>query len=490
MGDALKNSANASQRLFKRWAMAGKINLRVNSDMSKPVIAIVGRPNVGKSSLFNRIVGRRIAVVDEMPGVTRDRLAADVSILGRKCILIDTGGFDITLREDPIGGKVIEQVEFAIEQADVIVFVVDAVEGPTATDHEIAELLRKQGKPVIFVANKIDASKADITQFYELRMGEPLGISAIHGKNINKLLASIASHLPPPSEEEAEEDEERIRIAIVGRPNVGKSALLNAILGEERVIVSPIPGTTRDAIDTPFEWRGKKLLLIDTAGLRRKARIKQKLEYYCVVRALSAIDRCDVGLLVLDANEGATHQDARIAGYAHEGGKPLVIVVNKWDMILERVCADGLEGSKLRRQEKLLRQDYERLIRHQLKFLDYAPIEFTSAIKGDGVNETLEKALLCYEKTTMRVTTGVLNRAIQEFIAKHQPPMVKGRRLKVYYATQPETKPPTFVLFVNDPELMHFSYLRYLENCIRERFSLDSTPIRILLRSSHKRHET
>lgn len=457
--------------------------------MPKPVVAIVGRPNVGKSSLFNRLVGKRVAVVDELPGVTRDRLAADVSILGRKCILIDTGGFDLALKDDPIGSKVIEQVEFAIEQADVIVFLVDAVEGPTATDHEIAQRLRKQAKPIVFAANKMDASNADLTQFYELRMGEPIGISAIHGKNINALCEAILAHLPPPDAEEEIEDGERIRIAIVGRPNVGKSALLNSILGEERTIVSPIPGTTRDAIDTPFEWRGKKLLLIDTAGLRRKARIKRRLEYYCVVRALSAIDRSDVALLVIDATEGATHQDAKIAGYAHEGGKPIVIVINKWDLILERVGVDELERKDAKRQEKLLRQDYERLIRSQLKFVDYAPIEFTSAIKGEGIEGVLEKALYCYEQSTHRITTGILNRALQEFLAAHPPPMRKGKRLKVYYATQPEIKPPTFVLFVNDPELMHFSYMRYLENRIRERFSLDATPIRILLRSSHERKQ-
>ncbi|MCS7252738.1 MAG: ribosome biogenesis GTPase Der [Armatimonadota bacterium] len=453
--------------------------------MPKPIIAIVGRPNVGKSSLFNRLVGRRVAVVDETPGVTRDRLAADVSILGRKCILIDTGGFEVALKDDPIGGKVIEQVEYAIEQANVIVFLVDAIEGPTATDHEIAQRLRKQAKPIVFAANKVDAGGADLTQFYELRLGEPIGISAIHGKNINALCEAILSHLPPPDDED--EDGERVRIAIVGRPNVGKSALLNSILGEERAIVSPIPGTTRDAIDTPFEWRGRKLLLIDTAGLRRKARIKRRLEYYCVVRALSAIDRGDVALLVIDALEGATHQDARIAGYAHEGGKPVVIVINKWDLILERVGADELESKEARRQEKLLRQDYERLIRQQLKFVDYAPIEFTSAVKGEGIDGVLEKALYCYEQTLSRVTTGALNRAMQEFLAAHPPPMIKGRRLKVYYATQPEVKPPTFVLFVNDPELMHFSYMRYLENRLRERFSLDATPIRILLRPSHER---
>lgn len=456
--------------------------------MPKPVIAIVGRPNVGKSSLFNRLARRRIAVVDATPGVTRDRLAAEVDVLGRKCIVLDTGGLDPTVKGEELGGKVLEQVDVAIEQADLIIFLVDGREGPTTTDWEIAERLRKANKPVIFVANKIDTDVAEVAEFYELRMGAPLDISAIHGRNVEKLLRAIHQHLPPEDVADSEvNDTERIRIAIVGRPNVGKSALLNAILGEHRVIVSPIPGTTRDAIDTPFDWDSHKLLLIDTAGLRRKARVKEGLEYYCVVRALGAIDRSDVVLLVLDAVEGVTNQDAKIAGYAHDSGKPMVLVVNKWDVIVDSVMTDELPAAKRRRQERLLRQDYERIVRHELAFVDYAPLVFTSAIKRMGVDEVLEQSLHCYQQSMRRITTGILNRAIRQFVAAHPPPLRKGKRLKIYYATQADTKPPTFVLFVNDPELMHFSYLRYLENRIRGHFSFDATPIRIHVRSAHER---
>jgi GTP-binding protein len=456
--------------------------------MPKPVVAIVGKPNVGKSALFNRLVGRRVSIVDETPGVTRDRVMAEVDLLGRKVILFDTGGIDPTL-EDELMARVVDQVKIAIDEADVIVFMVDGREEPTVTDLEIAEMLRKSGKPIIFVANKIDEPSTPMAEFWELRLGAPLPISALHGRNVDKLKAAIVDELPPPTPDEflPTEWEDAIKVAIVGRPNVGKSSLLNAILGEERVIVSPIPGTTRDAIDTPFEWRGRKFILIDTAGIRRKSQIRAPLEYYAMVRAFGAIDRSDVVVLVIDGVEGVTRQDARIGGYAHEQGKPTVIVVSKWDLVRGKLEEDAASPSQLKRREKLLQSDFANFLKQELWFLHYAPVLYTSAVKRWNVEAILEQVVYCYEQSRKRITTGVLNRSLRQIIGEHPPPSDGKRQLKIYYATQPEVAPPTFVLFVNDPDLVEDSYLRFLEKRLRALFQWDGTPFRWVVRSSHER---
>jgi len=459
--------------------------------MPKPVVAIVGKPNVGKSALFNRLVGRRVAIVDETPGVTRDRVMAEIDLLGRKVILFDTGGIDPTL-EDELMARVVDQVKIAVDEADVIVFMVDGREEPTITDHEIAEMLRKSGKPIVFVANKIDEPSTPMSEFWELRLGAPLPISALHGRNVDKLKSAIVDELPPPAPDEflPAEWQDAIKIAIVGRPNVGKSSLLNAILGEERVIVSPIPGTTRDAIDTPFEWQGRKFILIDTAGIRRKSQIRAPLEYYAMVRAFGAIDRSDVVILVIDGVEGVTRQDARIGGYAHEQGKPTVIVVSKWDLVRKKLEEESATPAQLRRREKLLQSDFANFLQQELWFLYYAPVLYTSAVERWNVEAVLEQALYCYEQSHKRITTGVLNRALRQIIGEQPPPSDGRKQLKIYYATQPEVAPPTFVLFVNDPELVKDSYLRFLEKRLRTLFNWDGTPFRWLVRPSHKRAES
>lgn len=454
--------------------------------MPKPVVAIVGKPNVGKSALFNRLVGRRVAIVDETPGVTRDRVMAEIDLLGRKVILFDTGGIDPTL-EDELMARVVDQVKIAIDEADVIVFMVDGREEPTITDHEIAEMLRKSGKPIVFVANKIDEPSTPIAEFWELRLGAPLPISALHGRNVDKLKSAIVDELPPPAPDEflTAEWQDAIKIAIVGRPNVGKSSLLNAILGEERVIVSPIPGTTRDAIDTPFEWQGRKFILIDTAGIRRKSQIRAPLEYYAMVRAFGAIDRSDVVILVIDGVEGVTRQDARIGGYAHEQGKPTVIVVSKWDLICHKLKEESATPAQLRRHEKLLQSDFANFLQQELWFLYYAPILYTSAVERWNVELILKQALYCYEQSRKRIATGTLNKTLRQIIGEHPPPSDGKKQLKIYYATQPEVEPPTFVLFVNDPDLLQEGYLRFLEKRLRKIFQWDGTPFKWLIRSSH-----
>jgi len=454
--------------------------------MPKPVVAIVGKPNVGKSALFNRLVGRRVAIVDETPGVTRDRVMAEIDLLGRKVILFDTGGIDPTL-EDELMARVVDQVKIAIDEADVIVFMVDGREEPTITDHEIAEMLRKSGKPIVFVANKIDEPSTPIAEFWELRLGAPLPISALHGRNVDKLKSAIVDELPPPAPDEflTAEWQDAIKIAIVGRPNVGKSSLLNAILGEERVIVSSIPGTTRDAIDTPFEWQGRKFILIDTAGIRRKSQIRAPLEYYAMVRAFGAIDRSDVVILVIDGVEGVTRQDARIGGYAHEQGKPTVIVVSKWDLICHKLKEESATPAQLRRHEKLLQSDFANFLQQELWFLYYAPILYTSAVERWNVELILKQALYCYEQSRKRIATGTLNKTLRQIIGEHPPPSDGKKQLKIYYATQPEVEPPTFVLFVNDPDLLQEGYLRFLEKRLRKIFQWDGTPFKWLIRSSH-----
>lgn len=456
--------------------------------MPKPIVAIVGKPNVGKSALFNRLAGKRIAIVEETPGVTRDRVMAEAELLGRHVILFDTGGIDPTL-EDELMVKVVDQVKIALDDADVIVFLVDGREEPTRTDLEIAEMLRKSSKPVILAANKIDAPTTKAADFWELRLGEPLLISALHGRNIDHLKAAIVDELPPPKPDEflPPEWEDAIKVAIVGRPNVGKSSLLNALLGEERVIVSPIPGTTRDAIDTPFEWRGHKMVLIDTAGIKRLTQIKAPLEYYSIVRAFGAIDRADIAVLVIDGVGGVTRQDARIGGYAQEQGKPTVLVVSKWDLVKSRLEEESTTPAQLRRREKLLQTDFAQFLRKELWFLSYAPVVYTSAVQGWNVEAVLEQAVHCYEQSRKRIATGPLNRALRQIVGEHPPPSDGRRQLKIYYATQAGVTPPTFVLFVNDPEKMPDRYLRFLEGQLRSLFGLDGTPLRLVVRASHER---
>ncbi|MGQ9463283.1 MAG: ribosome biogenesis GTPase Der [Candidatus Fervidibacter sp.] len=455
--------------------------------MPKPVVAIVGKPNVGKSALFNRLAGCRISIVDETPGVTRDRVMAEVEILGRRVILFDTGGINPTL-EDELAARVADQVKIAVDEANVIVFVVDGREEPTRTDLEIAEVLRKAGKPIVFVANKLDTPSIPMAEFWELRLDEPIPISALHGRNIDKLKSAIVDELPPPTPDEflPEEWEDAIKVAIVGRPNVGKSALLNAILGEERVIVSPIPGTTRDAVDTNFEWKGKKFILIDTAGIRRKSQIRANLEYYAMVRSFGAIDRSDVVVLVIDGVEGVTRQDARIGGYAHEQGKPTVIVVSKWDLVQSKLSEETSSPARMKRLERLLQNDFANFLKQELWFLYYAPVVYTSAVKHWNIEAVLEQVMYCYEQSRKRITTGVLNRTLNQIIAESPPPSDGQRQLKIRYATQPEVSPPTFVLFVNHTDLVKESYLRFLEKRLKALFQWDGTPFRWVIKSSHK----
>lgn len=434
--------------------------------MDKPIVAIVGRPNVGKSTFFNQIVGKRISIVDDQPGVTRDRIYADAEWLNRKFTLVDTGGLD-TESDDELLVHIRRQVEIAIDTADVIIFLVDGQVGVTPADLQIANFLRKTRKPVVLAVNKIDNYKDEsmVLEFYSLGLGEPIGISSIHKRGIGDLLDRVVKHLP--DKEVEEEEDQIIKIAVVGRPNVGKSSLVNRILGEERVIVSDIPGTTRDAIDTLFEMEGKEYVIIDTAGIRRKSRINEALERYSVLRALAAIRRCDVALIMLDATQPVAEQDAKIAGLVHDEGKASVIVVNKWDLV---------------EKDTYTMEEYKNRILQRLGFIAYAPMVFISAKTGQRVHRVLELVDEVYSRYTMRVSTGVLNDCISDAVAVAAPPSEKGRMLKIYYATQVSVKPPTFVLFVNDPELMHDSYQRYLENYLRKTFGLTGTPIRLLVR--------
>ncbi|CCO09025.1 ribosome biogenesis GTPase Der [Desulforamulus hydrothermalis] len=432
--------------------------------MAKPVVAIVGRPNVGKSTLFNRIVGARIAIVEDMPGVTRDRLYQDAEWRGQEFTLVDTGGLDFA--EDVITSQIRKQAELAIKEADAVLFVVDAREGVTALDEEVARSLRKTDKPVLLVANKVEQfDKIPYYEFYQLGLGEPIPVSAAEGLNTGDLLDELVALLPPQEEDPYPPD--TVRIAVIGRPNVGKSSLVNAILGEERVIVSNIPGTTRDAIDTPFERNGKNYVIIDTAGMRRRNRIDLPAERYSVVRALRAIDRCDVVLMVIDATEGVAEQDKKIVGYAHEKGKAIVLTVNKWDLI--------------EKDDKTMNK-FDKKIREELSFLDYAPTLYISALTKQRLPKVLETVDYAVDEASKRVATADLNNLIREATQTTPPPGDKHKKLKIFYATQGGVKPPTFILFVNEPELMHFSYRRYLENKIREAYGFTGTPIRFFLR--------
>ena len=441
--------------------------------MSKPLIAIVGRPNVGKSALFNRLARKRIAIVEDLAGTTRDRLYADCDIWGRTCTLIDTGGLDLQEKEGYMP-SILTQAQFAIEEADIILFLTDGREDPSLLDHEVAELLRRTRKPVILAANKIDTPRMPVSNLYDLRLGEPVAVSAVSGVGVAELTEQIEELLPPVDEEDVEDDS--LKIAIVGRPNVGKSALTNRILGYERSIVNTMPGTTRDAIDTKLEWKDKPITLIDTAGMRRKARVrseKTSLEYHMVLRSLRAMDRSQVVILVCEAG-GVIEQDTKIAGYAHEAGKTILIAVNKWDLIEE------YSGARRSAAQK----DYEAMIARYLPFINYAPVHFTSALTGAGVEALVDDALDIADNASYRIPTSELNDVIRRAITEHAIPSVKGRLIKIRYATQAEVTPPTIVIFCNYPELLHFSYQRYLENTIRARFPFRGVPLRIELRKS------
>ena len=430
--------------------------------MSDSVVAIVGRPNVGKSTLFNRFTGQRKAIVEGEPNVTRDRIYGEVEWLDHSFILIDTGGIEIN-EEDILKKKTKKQAEIAMKDSDVILFVVDGRSGITSLDEEIANILRRTNKEVILVINKVENFKKaeEIKwEFYSLGMGEPITISAEHGKNTGNLLDNIVTKLP--KTKEADTSDDTMDIAVVGKPNVGKSSLVNYILGQERVIVSEIPGTTRDAIDTLVEFNDLKYKLIDTAGLRRKSRVKESIEYYSNLRSIKAIERSDAVLMMIDAIKGVTEQDKKIAGYAHDHGKPIVLAVNKWDLV---------------EKDSKTMDDYMDDIYYEMKFLNYAPITFISAVTGKRVNEALELLEYVIEQSAQRVKTGVLNEVIQEAVQLRQPPSKKGKSVKIYYASQTGVKPPVFVFFVNNPELMHFAYKRYLKNSIREAFGFLGSPI-------------
>jgi GTPase len=435
--------------------------------MANPLVAVVGRPNVGKSTLFNRLVGRRVAIVEDTPGITRDRLYAPVDWKNRTFTVIDTGGI-ILNEHDPLTVQVRQQAAIAMEEADAILFVCDAADGIMPADRELADALRASKAPVFLVVNKADNQRQlqEAVEFYELGLGELYTISAIHGHGLGDLLDDVVSVLPSTEEEE---DDETVRLAIIGRPNVGKSSLTNAILGEERVIVSPIPGTTRDAIDTPVEWNGQKMLLIDTAGIRRAGKIQGSVEFYTVLRAKTAIDRCNVGVVVIDAGEGLADGDKRVAGLANEAGRASVIVVNKWDLV-DPPVAQG------KRPNRDLILEFTQNLRDEMPFISYAPIVFTSAQFGFSVTEVLETALSAAENHAHRIPTGELNRLLRDAVESH-PRMERGKQLKIYYATMPRVQPPTVLMFVNDPELIHFSYLRYLENQLRKSYPLEGTPI-------------
>jgi len=435
--------------------------------MPKPIVAVVGRPNVGKSTLFNRIVGDRLAIVDDKPGVTRDRLYADAEWLNHNFTLIDTGGLDPD-SDDIMTKHIFRQAEAAIENAHVILLLVDIKSGIMDADRHVAELLRKSKKPVVLVVNKVDNPSRDnheLYEFYELALGDPIPISAGQALGLGDMLDEIVAHFS--NTDADEEDDTRIRVAIVGKPNAGKSSLINKILGEERLIVSDIPGTTRDAIDTYVTRDGRDYVFIDTAGLRRKSKVKENIERYSMLRTIAAVERCDVCVLLIDAEEGITDQDTKIAGIAHESGRAAIIAVNKWD--------------KIEKNDKTMRE-FTKNLETELAYMPYAPKLFISALTGQRVHKLFELIYSTYQNHALRVSTGVLNDVILEATAMHAPPTDKGRALRVYYGTQVSVKPPTFVLFVNDKKLMHFSYTRYLENRIREAFGFEGTPIHFITR--------
>lgn len=442
--------------------------------MARPLVAIVGRPNVGKSTFFNKMSGKRIAIVEDTPGVTRDRVYADCEWLTHKFTLIDTGGID-PHSDDPLLKQMRRQAEIAIETCDVILFFVDGKQGMTADDETVADLLRRSGKPVILVVNKIDNIRMmdGIYDFYQLGIGDPIGISSVNLLNLGDLLDEVVKFFPEGGEED--NDDGAISVAVVGKPNVGKSSLVNRILGEERVMVSDIAGTTRDAIDTRFQKDDDEFIIIDTAGIRKKKSIEyQSLERFSVVRSLAAIDRCDVAVLVIDAKEGVSEQDSKIAGYIDEKGKAAMIVINKWDAV---------------EKDTGTLEKYTKEVREKLKFMMYAPVVFISALTGQRVDRILKTVKSVYEQASRRVTTGLLNDILSDAQNALQPPATSGRRLRIYYATQQSVMPPTFVFFVNDESLMHFSYERYLENHFRKAFGFEGTPLRFILRERQNKEE-
>ncbi len=440
--------------------------------MSKPIVAVVGRPNVGKSTLFNRLAGERISIVQDTPGVTRDRIYADCEWLKYNFTLIDTGGMEIGSQEI-IQRQIVEQAQIAIETADVILFITDAQTGVTEDDIEVANLLRRTKKPVVLAVNKVDSVQRDtveIYEFYELGIGDPLPISAGQALGLGDMLDTIVGQFP--NDGDFLEDEEAIKVAIIGKPNVGKSSLINKILREDRLIVSNIPGTTRDAIDTPIEIDGQKYVFIDTAGMRRKSKIKEEIERFSIIRAVAAVERCDVAILVIDANEGITDQDTKIAGIAHERGRAAIIAVNKWDSI---------------EKDNKTMDKYLKDIGNELAYMPYAPRVFISAHSGQRIPKMLELIKMVNENHAMRIRTGILNEVLIEATAMQQPPSDKGHALRLYYITQVSVKPPTFVIFVNDKELFHFSYKRYIENQMRDAFGFAGTPIHIIIREKKEK---
>jgi len=451
--------------------------------MAKPLIAIVGRPNVGKSALFNRLARLRIAIVEDFAGTTRDRLYTDCDIWGRACTLIDTGGFD-PLDKEGYTPAILEQTQFAIDEADVIVFLTDGREEPTTLDFEVAEVLRRTRKPVILAANKVDNPRMELSNLHALRLGTPLPISAVSGIGVAELTEHIEDNLPP--KEQDAEDDDSLKVSLVGRPNVGKSAMTNYILGYERSIVSPVPGTTRDAIDTKLEWKDQAVTLIDTAGMRRKARVRNEktaTEYHMVLRSLRAVDRSDVAILVCDSG-GITDQDTKIAGYAHEAGKAVLIAVNKWDLIQDTLSHDERVARLTAAQ-----RDFQEMVTRYLPFVSYAPVHFTSALTGAGVAAMLDDALDIAHNVHERIPTSVLNDLVRRAVGDKPPPSVKGQQIKIRYATQADVSPPTIVIFCNHPELLHFSYVRYLENNIRARFPFRGVPLKVELRKSGGRED-
>ncbi len=442
--------------------------------MPKPIVAVVGRPNVGKSTFFNYLAGSRISIVEDTPGVTRDRIYTEVEWRSRRFTLIDTGGIE-PYSEDIIMQQMKRQAEIAIETADVIIFMVDAKDGMTATDKEVATMLRKSQKPIVLTVNKVDRvgdPPPEVYEFYNLAMGDMIVISSVHGLGMGDVLDAVYSHFPDENNEE--DDDETIKVAVVGKPNAGKSSLINSILGEDRVIVCNIPGTTRDAIDTHVEKDGQKFTFIDTAGIRKRSKINENIEKYSAIRSWTAIERADVCLIMIDAEDGVTEQDTKIAGYAHQQGKASIIVINKWDII---------------EKETGTLEEYRKTVHEKLGFMTYAPVIFISAKTGQRVHKIYELIKFVADQAAFRISTGMLNDLIYEAVAMVQPPSDKGKRLKIYYMTQASIKPPTFIIFVNDLELFHYSYERYLENQLRKSFGFEGTPIRFIHRQRDKDEE-
>ena len=436
--------------------------------MAKPVVAVVGRPNVGKSTLFNKLIGQRLSIVEDTPGVTRDRIYAECEWLGHSFMLVDTGGIE-PQSDDVILSQMRRQAEVAIERADVIILVVDVRDGVTATDHDVAQMLLKSGKPVVLCVNKCDGIgdvPAEFYEFYNLGLGDPVAVSSVHGHGTGDLLDEVLRFLPEETNED--EDEDLIKVAVIGKPNVGKSSLINKMAGEERVIVSNIAGTTRDAVDTRVENEYGKFLFIDTAGIRRKSRVLDNIERYSVLRAYMSVDRADVAVIVIDATVGFTEQDSKVAGYAHEQGKACIVAVNKWDAVENKT-------------DKTMKEFTDKL-QKDFSFMSYVPFIFISAVTGQRLGKLYELIHTVSERNAFRATTGQLNDLLSVAVARVEPPSDKGKRLKIYYMTQASTKPPTFVAFVNRKDLFHFSYQRYLENQIRNTFSLEGTPIRFIIR--------